>query len=288
MAELRELQRKLDSIKGLREIVAAMRNLAAIYVRRAEATLDAIRPYSEVVETAVELVLGRAGVTAIEPDPDGVAVAIVFASDQGLCGAYNERIVRAAMEFTANAAGRVDVIAIGNRGASLLKMRGVEPIMTVSSPTSLEGIKAQVSGLAADVYDTYSEQGAGAMFFIYNTYEGAGRFVESVRPVLPPRRDQLTRAGGRRFRCDPILTASPEALLGDLAEEYLFVQLYRALLESHASENGARLLSMTAAASNIDDRLVDLTQQYQSVRQDAITSELLDVVGGAEALARDA
>ncbi|MDP6107267.1 MAG: FoF1 ATP synthase subunit gamma, partial [Candidatus Brocadiia bacterium] len=79
-------------------------------------------------------------------------------------------------------------------------------------------------------------------------------------------------------------TASPDELLGNLAEEYFFIQLYRALLEDHASENGARLLAMTAASSNIDDSLAELTKDYQSARQDAITGELLDVVGGAEAL----
>jgi len=107
-----------------------------------------------------------------------------------------------------------------------------------------------------------------------------------VRPVLPPRPEQLAEAQREQFRAAPILTAPAGELLGALIEEYFFIQLYRALLESHASENGARLVAMTSASSNIDDALASLTKQFQSLRQDAITAEMLDVVSGAEALAQ--
>ncbi|MDP6438618.1 MAG: FoF1 ATP synthase subunit gamma [Candidatus Brocadiia bacterium] len=286
MAALRELQRKLESIKALREIVNAMRNLAAIYVRRAESAVKAIRPYTEVVETALGVVLDRCGIegTEAEAEMEGDCMALVFASDQGLCGTYNDRVVRAALEFKDGTRGPVEFIAIGRRGGSLLALRGADPILTVSAPTSLEGIRSQVPELSADVFEAFLKRGAHEMVFIYNAYAGMGRSEETVRPVLPPRRDQLGAARGPQFRCEPILTASPDELLGDLAEEYFFIQLYRALLEGHASENGARLLAMTAASSNIDDSLAELTKDYQSARQDAITGELLDVVGGAEAL----
>ena len=261
MAELRELQRKLDSIKALREIVNAMRNIAAIYVRRAESAVKAIRPYTEVVETTLGVVLDRCGIegTEAEAETAGDCMTLVFASDQGLCGTYNDRVVRAALEFKDGSRGSVEFIAIGRRGGSLLALRGADPILTVSAPTSLEGIRSQVPELSADVFEAFLDRGAHEMVFIYNAYAGMGRSEETVRPVLPPRRDQL-------------------------AEEYFFIQLYRALLEDHASENGARLLAMTAASSNIDDSLAELTKDYQSARQDAITGELLDVVGGAEAL----
>ena len=88
----------------------------------------------------------------------------------------------------------------------------------------------------------------------------------------------------QRFSYEPLLGSPARELVGYLAEEYFFIQLYRALLESHSSENGARLLAMTAASGNIDDRFDEVTREFRSVRQDAITSELLDVVAGAEAL----
>ena len=284
MAELRELQRKLDSVEALQEIVNAMRNLAAIYVRRAESALSAMRPYADIVATGLRLVLQRLEAVGAEPNDSGPALAVVFAADQGLCGTYNERVTRAAVAF-ARAAGRpVEFAAVGRRGTELLTLRGNRPLLSLPSPTSLEGIDARIPELAADVFDAYSERGATALFFIYNEYEGMGRFKEKVRPVLPPRLAQLADTGQRAFAYEPLLSAAPEDLLGAFIEEYFFVEFYRALLESHSSENGARLLSMTAASTNIEERLEQVTKEFQTVRQDTITAELLDVVGGAEAL----
>jgi F-type H+-transporting ATPase subunit gamma len=122
------------------------------------------------------------------------------------------------------------------------------------------------------------------MVFVYNAYENMGRFREQTQTVLPPSLDRLGPGRKDAFRYEPILTAPPAELLGDLIEEYFFIQLHRALFESHCSENGARLLAMTAASGNIEDRAEALTKEFQSARQDLITAELLDVVAGSEAL----
>ena len=284
MAELRELQHKVESIKALREIVGAMRNLAAIYVRRAEATLRAIRPYADVVETAMRVTLDRVPADRLEPGADAPTMAVVFASDQGLCGTYNDRVARSAVAFVHEASAPVDVVAVGQRGAQLLRLRGVEPVLAMRAPTSLEGIRSQLPDLADHVFQAYATRDAERLVFIYNAYEGMGRFKPSSRRVLPPAREALEAVDPDRFTYEPILTAPPMQLLGHFIEEYFYIELYRGLLEGHASENGARLLSMTAASTNIDKRLIELTQAFQSVRQDVITAELLDVVGGAEAL----
>lgn len=284
MAELRELQRKLDSVKALDEVVNAMRNLAAIYVRRAEAGLQAVRPYSQVVETALAILLDQTPAAPPGETDDQPSLALVFSSDQGLCGAYNERVVQAALSFRAGQAGTPHFVTVGARGHDLLVLKGVEPVLSVPSPTSLEGIRSQVPELASDVFDKFVEIGATGMFFIYNAYEGMGRFSETVKKVLPPSRDMLEDAGMDGFDYPPLLTAEPAVLLGSLIEEYFFIELYRAMFESHSSENGARLLAMTAAGSNIEERITELTGEFQAVRQDVITAELLDVVAGAEAL----
>jgi len=287
MPELRELQRRLESIQGLEEVVNAMRNLAAVYVRRAEATLRAIRPYAEVVNTALSLVLDRVDLTRIEPAEDAPSLAVLFASDQGLAGPFNERIVSAAVEFRDRHNGPLDFAVVGLRGGSLLQLHAVSPILVERAPTSLEGIKARVPELAARIFDTYHERGAQRVFFIFNAYESMGHFSQSVWRVVPPSRAELGEAAEQQFTYEPILTAPPAELFGHMVEEYFFIALYRALLESHASENGARLTSMTAAASNVEKRLEEIRRDFQSVRQESITSELLDVVSGAEALRDD-
>ena len=169
----------------------------------------------------------------------------------------------------------------------MLRLRGTEPVLGLRAPTSIEGIKAKVADLALEIFAAYTESGAAALVFVYNTYGSMGSFTENVRTVVPPSLAAPDpESAPYRFRGEPILSGPPEEILGPLVEEYFFIELYRALLESHAGENGARLMAMTAASANIDDRLVDLTRETRTVRQDAITSELLDVVGGAEALGR--
>jgi len=337
MADLRQLERQLDSINALKEIVQAMRNLSAIYLRRAELTIEAIRPYAEIVETGLVVTLERvaapeswggrsclprsgpdqrqtgmsapphagtpappdggmpatphAGVSAppqsaIRNPDQGPALLLLFASDQGLCGNYNDRIVAAGVAF-AEETGQVEFATIGHRGKDLLAMRGRETLLDLDCPTTLESIKARVRGLAARVYERYVNRGFQRLFFAYNMYESVGRFNEHVRQILPPGRETLLSHQHPSFRSEPLLTVPPAEALGHLLEEYFFIQLYRALLESHVSENGARLASMTIASTNIEEKFTLIAQHYHQARQGQITSDLLDVVSGAEALMGD-
>ena len=286
MADLRELQKRLESIKALREIVHAMRNLAAVYVRRAEAALEAIRPCTQVVETALSTALGSAqtGPTL----ENGTAMVLVFGSDQGLCGTYNERVVRAAVQLHESDSDTTHLVAIGNRTGELLEQRGGEPFLILSAPTSIEGIRAQVASLAGRIFEAYLEASCKRMYLVYNVYQSMGRSCETVERLLPPDLGQLSAGAQDVFSYEPILTAPPEELLPRFIDEFFFVRFYRALLEGHASENGARLLSMTAASGNIDSRLAETTKEFQGARQEAVTAELLEVVGGAEALSHPA
>jgi len=287
VAGLRRLKRQLESIRVLSDIVAAMRDLAAICVRHAEAAVRATRPYAELVETALDEAMKQADLQQADRPADASAVAVVFTSEQGLCGAYNDRVVRRALEFMREAPGPKQLVAIGRRGRDLLALQGAKAALSLPGPTNLEAIRNQVLELAAQVFELYSERGASELFFVYNAYAGMGRFQETVRQVLPVSAGDLQASRERAFSYEPILTAPPRELLGQLIEEYFFIEFYRGLLESHASENGARLASMTTATTNIEERIVALTRRFQSVRQEDITAELLDVVSGAEALRTD-
>ena len=286
MPSLREVQQKLESARGLGNIVGSMRTLAAIYVRRAEAALEASRPYAEVVETALLEALERLASSGTEgKEPGETGLLVVFASDQGLAGAYNDRVVDAAENFK-RSRGDLDLtfVAIGQRGTDLLALRGDPPIDTLGAPVSLEGVKAVVREAAARIYEIYIGKGLRSLFFAYNVYESVGRFSPIIRQILPPQPQALRQRPHRAFRTEPILTAPAGTLLEHFAEQFFFIELYGALLESQASENGARLAAMSQASSNIEDQIADLTQLYRSARQEQITSELLDVVSGAEAL----
>jgi len=283
MSELQQLQRKLDSVASLEDIVQAMRNMAAIYVRRAETTIEGSRQYADVVQTALRLALRLTARDRVEPSADAPALIVVFSGDQGMCGAYNERIGHAALEHINAAAGPTTLVTIGYRARDLLTVRtGHAPALALRAPGSLEGIRARVPDLAAEVLAQWDASGARRMTFIYNAYESMGRYTETIHQVLPPADADSTNAMHAGY--DPILTAPPVHVLSHLIEEYFFIEFYRALLESHASENGARLVAMTAASVNIEKHRTQLNQQYQSERQQVITAELLEIVGGAEAL----
>jgi F-type H+-transporting ATPase subunit gamma len=261
-----------------------MRNLAAVYVRRAESTLQATRPYAKIVETALDQALTHLTETAAPQQAHESAVAIVFASDQGLCGTFNEKVVDKLWEFRRTQTP-FPVMVVGLRGRALLRQRGVEPDFAVPAPTSLEGITAQVRDISRQLFDFISDRSATGLYFVFNRYVSMGSFEETVIQVLPPDRSRLSPEDmNAEFPYDPLLTMLPEELLEALVDEYFFIQLFQALLESHASENGARLAAMTAASTNIEKRSGEIRKHYRTARQEAVTSELLDVVGGAEAM----
>lgn len=284
MSRLREVQQKLENADALGGIVDGMRTLAAIYLRRAEATLDAIRPYAQNVETALLEVLGRCAECS-DPDEESSALVLIFASDQGLCGPYNERIAAAALEFeTTHPDLAVTYAAIGHRGHEALALAERTTLLAMESAVSIEGVKAAVDDIGERVYAAILERGIAQCYFAFNRYESVGHYHPVIQKILPPSRETLVTRTHPTLRTPPILTTAPERLLENLIEEFLFIELYRAMLESLASENGARLQAMTFASNNIEDTIEELAQAYRSARQDEITSELLDVVAGAEAV----
>ncbi len=286
MASRRQVEAKLSSARGLREIVHSMRSLAAVTIRRAEESLLSVREYADLVvdllrQTAPLLPLGWAWGAA-----GGRAAIFIFSSDQGLCGQFNERVVDFALE-QARALGGATPMVIGERGAALLRERGIEPALFESSPRSLAGMEGAVRLLARRVFEAYAPPaGFATLHLAYNRYESAGGYTPVREQILPPPLARLIEAAPGRPLPPPRLYTSPERVAARLIEEYLFIELYRALGESLASENGARLRAMDEAIHNIDQTIESLTLQYRISRQEEITAEILDVVGGVEALRR--
>jgi F-type H+-transporting ATPase subunit gamma len=284
VAQRRELEARLASIKGLRGVIHSMRSLAAVNIRRAGEALTTTREYADLVAELLRAVLpmlphgyewGRAR---------GAAAIFVFASDQGLCGQFNERIVDFALEEAARLGPDTRLMVIGTRGAALLEERGLTPALRESAPRTLAGIEGAMRRLAGRLLESYLA-GPGTLHLAYNRYDSAGAFTPVREQILPPPL-QLLSGGAGPPPTPPRIYTSPELLAEQLIEEYLFTELYRALGESLASENGARLRAMDEAVHNIDKTIDLLTLQWRVSRQEEITSELLDVVGGVEALRR--
>ncbi len=275
MEELIRLKSRIESLGELRTLFSAMRAMSAARVQEAQAALGGIRRYAAVVEGAISEAAslrsaGEARLSEAEVPPSGSLVLIC--AEHGFAGAFNRLLLqRAKAEIKAGE----QLGIVGRRGASLAEEHGLRPAWTLPMTTHVGGVIEVARRVAAQLTRSASVR------LIFARYQSGGRFEVGVRQVIPidPRLLEASPA-----QAPPLHHLDPQLLLQRLIEEYLFADLVLAMMESLASENGARLQVMKAADRNIDDKLSDLTRRARQVRQQAITAELLDVVTGAEAI----
>lgn len=279
MEQLQRLQARLASLGELRDLVRALRALAATHVQEAQGAIVGIRRYVEVVEDTLAegaaLLAQADGLAAADGPPDGSAL-IVVCSEHGFVGAFNERLLDRA-EAERNDGQKL--VVIGRRGANLAEERGLVVDRSFPMATRVAGVLGVTRGVAE--YLT----GVARADVVFGSYRRGGGFEVEARSVLPL--DPALLVGSWR-RSPPLHHLAPELLLRRLASEYLFAEITRAVMESLASENGARLRVMEAANQSIGDKLVELRGKEHTLRQESITSELLDVVTGSEAVLTDA
>lgn len=281
MPNLHQIERQVQTIEGLRDIIHSMRSLAATYLSRAEERLDGVRAYADTVGHAIEDCLFGRELRLPESLARGTAI-LVFFSEQGLCGRFNEVMAEAAAK-QARTVEAPRFIVVGKRGPALLGREKLEILAELSSTTSPDGVDAVIHEVARVVLELYGRQAFAQLYLLYARYLSPGRIEPTFERILPLDLSQWREAEKART-APPHLALRRVELLWELVSEYTFISLYRAFTESIAGENGMRLQSMEAAKSNIDETLSDLQLQARIQRQNEITEELLDVVSGAEAL----
>jgi F-type H+-transporting ATPase subunit gamma len=294
VATVQELKRRIKSISNTRKITRAMELVAAAKLRRAEARITALRPYAE---TMAELIagVGRAASSVrlplLEQREAVEAVAIVpLTGDRGLAGAFNAQIIRRAfaLERSLQAEGMaVRWIAVGKKGRSTLTFRRRELAGSYIGFTDRPSYE-DAQAIAHRVGELFTEGDVDRVVLVYNTYVSALTQRVTEQDILPISRDILETDEEERkadtLRGDFIFEPEPEQILERLLPVYLETQIYRALLESTASEQGARMTAMRNASKNAGDLIDSLTLSMNRARQAEITQEILEVVGGAEAL----
>lgn len=275
MEALARLQARLSSLQELRDLIRALRALAASHVQEAQGALAGMRRYAEVVEDAIAegaaLLPGGDG-PAAPPSPPEAGVMIVVCSEHGFVGAFNDRLLdRAVAERTEGQA----LVIIGRRGTVLAAEKGLAVDRGFPMATHVGGVPGVTRQVAAYL------EAVPVADIVFAAYRRGANFETELRHILPL--DPVLLAGARR-RSPPLHHLAPEVLLGRLGSEYLFAEITRAVMESLASENGARLRVMESADTNIGDKLDGMRRTERVLRQEAITSELLDVVTGSEAI----
>ena len=294
MASVQDFKRRIQSVRNTRKITRAMELVAAAKLRRAELRIKALRPYAE---TMTELIagVGRASTSVrlplLEQRENVEAVAIVpLTGDRGLAGAFNAQVLRRAfaLERTLQGEGKtVRFVAVGKRGRSTLLFRRRELAGTYMGFTDQPAYE-DAQAIAHRVAELFTEGEVDRVILVYNTYISALTQRVTEQDVLPISPDILETDEEERaadaLRGDFIFEPEPEEIMERLLPVYVETQIYRALLESTASEQGARMTAMRNASKNAGELIDTLTLSMNRARQAEITQEILEVVAGAEAL----
>jgi F-type H+-transporting ATPase subunit gamma len=288
MPTLRDIRQRIRSVQSTQKITRAMKLVAAAKFRRAQERIVAARPYaSKMAELLGHLVAStESSDGAVHPlleQREGPRrLIVIITADKGLAGAFNANIIRRALEFIRESnATALALVVVGRKARDFYRRRP----FTIKRDLIAFWDRLAYSH-ATELADYFMEQYLGGevdeVHLIYNEF----RSVAVQRPVreqlLPIPRAHVE--GGGEAPVDYIYEPSPEAILGDLLPRHVRTQVYRALMESLAGEYGARMTAMEAATTNAKEMIDVLTIQYNKARQERITKELLDIVGGAEAL----
>jgi F-type H+-transporting ATPase subunit gamma len=288
--QLRTLKRRIDSVKSTQKITSAFELIASSRVIRAQHRVEAARPYAETIRRLMASV-AAAGASLGHPlltERDNVSSigTIVISSDRGLAGAYNSNVIRAA-ERDMRAHGKdPKLFLVGKKAVGYFRFRGYEfedSWTGISDPPRIEAARAV--GRAA--VEAYSEGDADQVRLAYTRYESALVQRPTVVQLLPLPRDEMQEGADQErdtTRASYEFEPSREGILEALVPRYIEGLVYQGMLESVASEHAARRRAMKAATDNADDLIETLTREYNQARQAEITTEIMEVVGGSEAL----
>lgn len=291
MASLEGLRRKIDSTRDLGSVVKTMKALAAVNIRQFEKSVEALKTYNRTVQLGLQAALrNRTGfsVTA-RTAGEGPLGAVVFGTDQGMCGPLNDTIVSYALKTLDRIGagyGSPRLIAVGERAGNHLVDEGLEVQRNYTVPGSAEAVTGLVQDLVLEI-ERWNEKAGLRRVLVFHSSPRSGA---SYRPrqvrLLPVDRRWLRELRDEPWpgRQLPWFSMDWDTLFAALIRQYLFVSLFRAAVESLAAENASRLAAMQGAESSIEERLETLENRYHRQRQLSITEELLDIVSGFEAL----
>lgn len=290
MASLRDIRKRIRSVKSSEKITKAMKMVAVAKLKRAQEEVKKTRPYAEKMGEVVAQLAKRLEAQGESPHPLLAKHAVrkrveivVLTSDRGLCGAFNSNIIRRAQRLLFDIRDEheeVRISTLGKKGYDAFRREGL-PIRTNYSGVLNRPSYARAAEIAHEIGEAYVKDELDGVFLVYNEFKSAISqkvIVKQMLPVTP----KETIAG--EDLVDYIYEPSQKELLDHLVPRHFATELFQAFLESVASEHGARMTAMDSATRNAKDMISSLTLGYNRVRQAGITKELMEIVGGAEAL----
>lgn len=284
MAALRDIKRRIVSVKKTQQITKALKMVAAVKLRRAQQRIIQARPYAHRLNEIMGHISSKVD-HSLHPllavrDPKRVCYVVVTA-DQGLCGSFNMNIIRnAEAEFARLNNQELNLVLIGRKGRDYFKRRNYPAIGEYTS--FFRNLQFQQAIEIADLLrELYIQEKLDRIFLIYNEFKSAAQqrvIVEQLLPIIPIVPED------KKYIADFIFEPNALSILDLLCPKNLNIQIWRVLLESYASEMGARMTAMEYATENAEELITELTMRFNRIRQESITKELLEIVGGSEAL----
>jgi len=294
MEQLETLKRRIGSVEDLHSVVRTMKSLAAVNIHHYESASRSIAEYNRTVERGFQILLRERQLPILLQGGQSEAAEsccgmVVAGSRHGMCGQFNQEIA----SFTMDRLDEMEVetgkrmfLALGKRVASRLEERGQKIEERLPMAGSLAELKATMLEVLLTVEQWRESGKVYRILLFYNKPQSRATYAPHQTTLFPISVSRLTRLKNRPWpsKMIPTYTMDFSTLFSELTRQVFFVALYRCLVESLTSENAARLAAMQAAESNIEDRLEELNSEYHRRRQASITMELLDIVGGFEAI----
>jgi F-type H+-transporting ATPase subunit gamma len=289
MQTLEALRRRISGTQDLHSIVKTMKAMAAVSIRQFDKAVESLAEFNRTTELGLHVVLSGAATDLFDERQErkGSIGAIVFGSDQGMAGQFNENIVSFTLDGMKALSGEVSALAAaGIRAVPLLQEAGLQVEDNFLLPGSVSGVGRLVQALMLKIDNWRNLRSIDRVYLFYNRPVSGAAYRSHMVRLYPIELEHLKGMEVKEWpsKVLPMYTMERNKLLASLINQHLFVVLSRAVVESQASENSARLAAMQAAEKNIEDRLSELNTQYHDQRQNSITSELLDIVSGFEVL----
>ena len=290
MTTLEDLRRKIDTATDLGSVVTTMKTLAAVSIRQYERAVEALTDFSRTIELGFQILLRDQAPSFESDDEHGTTGAVIFGTDQGMCGQFNEEIVSIvrAKQREDQAPATWPLLVVGSRAEGQLLDAGFSVDQTYEVPTSASDITNLVLELLPRIDRWRTESDVSRLFVFHNRRTSASSYTPRRLQMLPIDTERFRQWSQEPWQSNslPAFATDRRRLLSRLVRQYLFVSLFRACAESLASENASRIAAMQSAEKNIEERLDELRGAFHHIRQTAITEELLDVVTGFEALSQ--
>ena len=284
MPNLLDIRRRIRSVKNTQQLTKAMKTVSAAKLRRAQERVFAARPYADQLKRVLgNLTTRLENVThpLLEVRPEEKILFIIVTADRGLCGAFNSNIIRTGQGFIREHKDQtISLLAVGRKGRDFFRRRTV-PIRAEFVNIFSHLDYGHARDISAAVIQAYTNAEVDAVYIVYNEFKSVIQQRVVVEKVLPLSRGDLKETESQP---DYIFEQPPQEIFNRLLPRYVEIQIYRALLESAASEHGARMASMDTASRNAGDMIDMLTLNMNRIRQAAITREIIEVVSGAGAL----